>query len=164
VIPLGIPSDYGARRGLKLQAEATELVSVGSNPDGRDVRLTPVAAKAWSGMKEAAAQSGVTLIALSGFRSIERQSEIIRAKLAAGDPIEAILRAVAAPGYSEHHTGRAIDIGGAEGPYLTEDFAQTPAFRWLEAHAGEFGFTLSYPSGNAHGITYEPWHWCYQKQ
>jgi D-alanyl-D-alanine carboxypeptidase len=112
-------------------------------------------------MRETASKAGVALLAVSGFRSIERQAEIIRAKLSSGQKIEDILRLVAAPGYSEHHTGRAIDIGTPGEEPLTEAFADTPAFRWLAENAGHFGFRLSYPKGNAHGIAYEPWHWCF---
>ena len=112
-------------------------------------------------MREAAFEVGVTLLPISGFRTVARQEEIIRTKLAAGQAIDEILRNVAAPGYSEHHTGRAIDIGAPGEPPLTEQFAETPAFSWLEAHAADYGFTLSFARGNPHGIAYEPWHWCY---
>jgi zinc D-Ala-D-Ala carboxypeptidase len=158
---LGIPADYGSSRGLQLQAEATELVSIGMTTEGRDVRLTPKTADAWYKMKELAAHSGVTLQAISGFRSIQRQTEIIRAKLAAGQGIESILKINAAPGYSEHHTGRAIDVGVPGEPPLTEDFEKTSAYKWLDRNAGSLGFRLSYPKGNPHGIAYEPWHWFY---
>jgi zinc D-Ala-D-Ala carboxypeptidase len=161
-IGLGIPADYGTSRGLPLQVEATQRVSIGTNPEGRDIQLTPEASVAWAWMKDAASIDGVTLVAVSGFRSIDRQSEIIRAKLSSGQAIEEILRTVAAPGYSEHHTGRAIDIGTPGEEPLTEAFADTPAFRWLQANAGGFGFKLSYPRGNPHGISYEPWHWCFR--
>ena len=161
--PLGIPTDYAASRGLKLQTEATELVSIGENPEGREIQLTPEAARAWAEMKEEAFEAGVTLVPISGFRSIARQEEIIRAKLAAGQKIEEILKSNAAPGYSEHHTGRAIDIGAPGEPPLTELFAETPAFSWLEAHAPDYGVTLSFARGNAFGIAYEPWHWCHNK-
>jgi D-alanyl-D-alanine carboxypeptidase len=161
VSDLGIPADYGARRGLPLQPEATDLVDAGRSPEGRDIQLEPRAAEAWGRMRRAAAAAGITIAAFSGFRSIARQEEIIRRKLAAGECIEAILAVVAAPGYSEHHTGRAVDIGVPGERPLTEDFAATPAFVWLSTHAGTFGFTLSYPKGNPNGIAYEPWHWCF---
>ena len=51
------------------------------------------------------------------------------------------------------------------GPYsqpinvLTGDPAEM--MPWLASHAGEFGFSMSYPRGNPHGIVYEPWHWLY---
>jgi len=101
------------------------------------------------------------LLPLSGFRSVARQEEIIREKLSAGQPLADILRLVAAPGYSEHHTGRALDLGAPDEPPLEEGFAETAAFTWLVAHAGDYGFRLSYPRGNPHGIAYEPWHWCW---
>jgi D-alanyl-D-alanine carboxypeptidase len=157
---LGIPADYGPRRGLPLQSEAHDLVSVGPNLLGREILLQPAAAAAWTQMQASARDGAIELVAISGFRSVEYQAQIIRRKLAAGETIDAILRVVAAPGYSEHHTGRAVDIGVPDEPPLTERFASTPAFRWLEENAGRFGFTLTFPRGNPHGITFEPWHWC----
>jgi D-alanyl-D-alanine carboxypeptidase len=162
VSALGIPADYGARRGLAPQAEATELVEVASGIDGGSVRLSPAAAAAWEKMRDAASRDGRVLLAISGFRSIERQAEVIRRKLAAGESLQAILLEVAAPGYSEHHTGRAIDIGVPGEPPLTEGFADTEAYGWLDARARGFGFRLSYPRGNAQGFIYEPWHWFYE--
>jgi D-alanyl-D-alanine carboxypeptidase len=161
VSALGIPADYVEKRRLPLQVEATELVSVGASPNGREVRLAPEAAAAWRRMRGAAAADRIILVAISGFRSVERQAEIIQGKLSAGEAIDSILRVVAAPGYSEHHTGRAIDIGVPGEPPLTEAFELTPAFHWLGAHASEYGFSLSYPRENPHGIAYEPWHWCH---
>lgn len=160
---LGIPADYGTKRGLPLQAEATELVSIGANPDGREIALEPAAAAAWMRMRDAAASDGLTLLAISGFRSVERQAEIIQGKLSRGEGIDAILKTIAAPGYSEHHTGRAIDLGVPGEPLLTEGFALTKAFTWLVGHGRDYGFRLSYPKGNAHGIAFEPWHWCFLK-
>lgn len=160
---LGIPADYAERRHLPLQGEAKRLVSIGpAADDGKTLRMTPRAASAWKRMRAAAAHDGVQLLPLSAFRSVERQARIIRRKLAAGQRISDILRLVAAPGYSEHHTGRAIDIGTPGETDLEESFARTAAFRWLRRHAGEFGFHLSYPRGNRHGIACEPWHWCWR--
>jgi D-alanyl-D-alanine carboxypeptidase len=65
----------------------------------------------------------------------------------------------AAPGHSEHHTGRAVDIATPGSRPLTEEFEQTDAFRWLSSRAVEFGFSLTYPRDNPWGIAYEPWHW-----
>jgi len=159
---LGIPADYGKSRGLRLQDQATRLVSVGKKPEGGEIELAPEAADAWKRMRSAASIAGIPLVAISGFRTVKRQEEIIRAKLSAGQAIESILETVAAPGYSEHHTGRALDIGLPGEEPLTEDFGGTAAYRWLESNAGSFGFILSYPRGNPHGISYEPWHWCYR--
>jgi zinc D-Ala-D-Ala carboxypeptidase len=67
----------------------------------------------------------------------------------------------AAPGYSEHHAGRAIDVATPSSRPLEQEFESTDAFRWLAAHADAFGFRLSFPRDNRHGIAYEPWHYCY---
>ena len=161
---LGIPADYGAVRHLRRyrEANAHTLVVAGRDPsDGKAVRLAPRAAAAWRRMRAAAAAEGITLIPLSGFRSVRRQTQLIRRKLATGRPLDDILRYVAAPGYSEHHTGRAIDIGDPADVSIEESFARTRAYRWLRRRAGEFGFTMTYPRGNRHGIGYEPWHWCW---
>jgi zinc D-Ala-D-Ala carboxypeptidase len=74
-----------------------------------------------------------------------------------------VLRINAPPGYSEHHTGRAVDLGTAGCAALDQAFAQTPAFAWLQRHAQRFGFYLSYPRDNAEGYLYEPWHWCFRR-
>ena len=160
-----IPPTYAADRGLSLQVEAAakDLVAIGTNDTGRPIQLTHAAAAAWQSLRAAAAQAGIILVPISGFRSIARQAEIIRGKLHTGQPLEAILRFVAAPGFSEHHTGRAIDIGSPEHLELDEDFVHTAAYRWLEAHAGNFGFRLSYPRDNHNGIGFEPWHWCWHE-
>lgn len=152
-----LPPDYESR--LPPQVEATALVVVGLDVFGRELRLTPAAAAAWNALRAAAAADGVTLLAVSGFRSIARQREIVERKLAAGVLWAEILRVNAYPGHSEHHTGRAIDVGSPDCEHLTERFAETSAFRWLARHAGRFGFTLSYPRGGATGIGFEPWHW-----
>jgi len=141
---LGIPADYAVKRGLPLQPEAAELISVGADNQNRDCRLAPEAAQAWRAMRDAASKEGITLQLVSGFRSIERQAELIRRKLARGICLEEILRSNAAPGYSEHHTGRALDLTDGVVAPLSESFGETQAFAWLSHHATHFGFHLSY--------------------
>lgn len=140
--------------------EETQLVSVGLDALGRETFLSKATANAWLAMRHAAEQAGVGLLLISGFRSIARQTEIIQRKLAAGQELDAILRVNAYPGFSEHHTGRAIDLGSAGTEHLTEAFEATREFTWLADHASRFGFSLSYPRDNPQGIAYEPWHWC----
>jgi D-alanyl-D-alanine carboxypeptidase len=74
-----------------------------------------------------------------------------------------ILRSVAAPGCSEHHTGCALDLGDDTSPPLEESFGRTMAFRWLVRHAARFHFRLSYPRRNPQGLVYEPWHWRWRR-
>lgn len=159
---LGIPADVAARAVKRIHPEAKRLVFIGrAADDGRILRLTPRAASAWRRMQAAAEADGVSLVPLSAFRSVARQILIIRRKLARGQSIEDILRVSAVPGCSEHHTGRALDLGAPGHLKLEASFARTREFRWLRRHAGRFGFHLSYPRNNRQGIAFEPWHWCW---
>ena len=158
---LGIPADYAARRQLELCEEAAELVSIGADVLGREQKLTPQAAQAWREMCTAAERDGIQLLVVSAFRSFDYQRALIRRKLDNGRSIADILRINTAPGYSEHHTGRALDITTPDCPPLERGFESTRAFTWLTRHAAHHGFRLSYPRDNPHGISYEPWHWAY---
>ncbi len=158
---LGISRDSILARGLRPCPEATELELAETGADGREHFLVAEAAGAWRRLRDAAQADGVTLVIASAFRSVERQAEIIRGKIEAGAAVEEILRVSAPPGYSEHHTGRAVDVSTPGCPPLEAAFDQTAAFAWLRRRAGEFGFALSYPEGNAWGYQYEPWHWCF---
>ena len=156
---LGIPGDYN-NNGLKPSfEEADELVDVGSNLVGRMQRLTPQTAASWQDMCAAAEASGVVLLIVSGYRSFEYQASLIRKKINAGQSLGDILAVNAAPGFSEHHSGRAIDIASPGTRPLTEEFETSAAFAWLQSNAAAFGFSMSYPRGNAAGFIYEPWHW-----
>ncbi len=156
---LGIPSDYGREPRRPAFAEAAQLVDVEPNIVGTMQRLAPQTAAAWHKMKDSAAAAGVQLLLVSGFRSVSHQADIIRRKLAAGQSIEAILAVNAAPGFSEHHTGRAIDIATPGTRPLTMEFDSSAAFEWLEGNAATFGFRMPYGRGNRFGFEYEPWHW-----
>lgn len=155
---LGIPDDYAARTGLPLQTEPETLVTVVARQP-REQRLAPHAAACWAQMEAAAEQDAIRLLLISGFRSLDYQAGLIERKLAQGQAIEDILRVNAAPGYSEHHSGCAIDIGVPDAEPLTEAFEHTEGFAWLQRNAHRWGFRLSYPRDNPHGIVYEPWHW-----
>jgi len=157
---LGISASYGRDTGLPVCGEPVELIEVGLNLVGRMQRLTPDAARQWNAMMEAAMRDSITLMIVSGFRSVEYQAALIRKKINAGQVIDEILTVNAAPGHSEHHTGLAIDIATPGSRPLTEDFESTDAFGWLGANADRFGFSMTYPRDNRWGIAYEPWHWC----
>ena len=157
---LGIDGDaYAERTGLALEPEPAWLVAAGHDRYGRALWLRADAARGWRSLVDAAARDGIVLDAVSGYRSHDYQAGIIERKLARGLAIDAILAVNAAPGWSEHHSGRAIDISAPGEPAADESFEATPAFAWLRAHAGDLGFTMSYPRDNPHGIVHEPWHW-----
>jgi D-alanyl-D-alanine carboxypeptidase len=114
-------------------------------------------------MKTAAAKDDIGLQIVSAFRSFDRQVAIIRRKIAAGETIGRILRVSAPPGYSEHHTGRAVDISTAGCDELEEVFERSSAFAWLVENAARYGYFMSFPRGNRYGYSYEPWHWLFRK-
>ena len=157
---LGLEADaYAARTGLALVAEPDWLAFAGHDRWRRPLWLHPTARRAWHAMREAAAGDGVVLEAISGYRSHDYQLGIFERKLARGLALEDILAVNAAPGFSEHHGGLALDIGTPGEPPAEDSFERTPAFAWLQGRAGAHGFTMSYPRDNPHGIVHEPWHW-----
>ena len=159
---LGIPADYATRTGLFQQRTPDDLVDIGVDLFDRPQRLRMEAANAWTGLVEAASLDGVTVQLVSAYRSLEYQVDLIQRKVEAGESIGEILTHIAAPGYSEHQGGCAVDVTSPGIDSLTEFFEETQAFRWLVASAADYRFVLSYPRSNPYGVVYEPWHWCYR--
>lgn len=160
---LGIDAALLRGRGLRRIAEARRLQPVGIGTDGRDKFLLPAAAGAWLAMREAARGDGIELLLVSAFRSYALQAALIGNKRERGMSLHEILSVNAAPGYSEHHSGRAVDIGAAGVAALDDAFECTAAFAWLQGNAQRFGFSMSYPRGNRQGYIYEPWHWWWHR-
>lgn len=153
---------YAQASGLALVAEPAWLAFAGLDRYRRALWLQPAAARAWSHMREDALREDVLLDAISGYRSHDYQLGIFERKRARGQAVDDILQVNAAPGFSEHHSGFALDIGTRDAPPAEASFEQTDAFAWLTANAGRHGFHMSYPRDNPHGIVYEPWHWRYR--
>ena len=160
---LGLDDGYAERTGLPLVPEPDWLAFAGFDRYRRPLWLHADAARAWMHMRSAALRDDVVLEAISGYRSHDYQLGIFDRKLARGLTVDDILAVNAAPGYSEHHSGRALDIGTPDEPPAEESFERTPAFAWLRENASGFGFGMSYPRDNPHGIVYEPWHWCWMR-
>ncbi|WP_416674236.1 M15 family metallopeptidase [Egbenema bharatensis] len=120
--------------------------------------LHPDAAAALEAMINAARSDSVWIVLVSGFRDLTTQQRLFEDRTGVVGSVEEAAKFVAPPGYSEHHTGYAIDVtdGSGLGFYA---FEQTPAFQWMQVHAHEFGFELSFPLNNPQGIDFEPWHW-----
>jgi D-alanyl-D-alanine carboxypeptidase len=130
--------------------------------DGPDEKrlLRQAAAIALVQLFDAAAADGAPLAAVSGYRSEARQQALFERYVATDGP-DAASRYSAAPGHSEHQTGLAVDVTGADGRCPAEAcFADTAEAAWLAAHAPDHGFVVRYPAG-AEAITgydHEPWH------
>ena len=158
---LGITQDLIEASQMPPYDECTDLVDAGLNLFNRPQRMTPRTFEAWCAMRTAAKSDDLELNLVSAHRSIEYQCGLIRRKLEGGESIGEILLVNAIPGYSEHHTGRALDLHSGDGKPLESTFENHPAFAWLCDNAPEFNFHLSYPRDNLSGIDYEPWHWCF---
>ncbi|PSN11735.1 D-alanyl-D-alanine carboxypeptidase [filamentous cyanobacterium CCP5] len=137
-------------------SELTALTADGS------IRLRTPAAEKFQAMVDAARRQRITLVPLSGFRTQEDQAHLFFDIKAERSQL-AVQRAEvsAPPGYSEHHSGYAIDIGDADEPetHLTAEFAETAAFEWLQENANRYGFEMTFEADNDQGVAYEPWHW-----
>jgi len=115
-------------------------------------------------MREDAKKDGIYLVFLSGYRSINLQKDIFYSLKSVRNQIASERARVSAPpGYSEHSTGFAIDIGDymqREADFEVE-FENTAAFKWLQRNAAKYHFKLSFSKNNKY-IDYEPWHWRYE--
>ena len=115
-------------------------------------------------MRKDAKNDGIFLVFLSGYRSINLQKEIFYSLKSVRNQIALERARVSAPpGYSEHSTGFAIDIGDAnkrETDFEVE-FENTDAFRWLKENAAKYHFKLSFNKNNKN-VDFEPWHWRYE--
>lgn len=160
---LGISSKHLElnRLSLQKQPQLENLKIVDIDLQGKPFILLSTAASAWLKMKEEARHEGITLLPFSGFRSYIHQKNLIDRHLKNGRSLESILTHIAIPGFSEHHSGRAIDIHENGKIVLEEEFENTPEFGWLKENASYFEFRMSYPKSNFYGIIYEPWHWFY---
>ena len=158
--PVGVQSPDSLLGHLPYEeAPETSLAPIVS--DG-SIRLHQAAAERFTAMASEARADGVSLTAISGFRTVEDQQYLffgIQAEQGQGSTERAEVSAP--PGYSEHHTGYAVDVVDASQPEtdLEISFENTPAFKWLKQNAAYFNFELSFPPNNPQGVSYEPWHW-----
>ncbi|XRB08689.1 D-alanyl-D-alanine carboxypeptidase [Pycnococcus provasolii] len=147
---------YGHRAYAECPRSELRAVSGGYG----DVTLRAAAARQFEAMRAHAARDGVYLVPVSGFRSVDEQHDLyfnvksLRVQTAAQRA-----EVSAPPGYSEHHTGYAVDVAEEGRVTLTEDFKYTRAFHWLCNHAAKYHFELSFPENNEQGVAFEPWHW-----
>jgi len=156
---LNIPESYAKDYALPLHIEEQDLVKIGFDIYNRPQFMFSRVVSQWVEMRESARQDKIDLRIVSAFRSPEYQASIVRRKLDKGLKLEEILRVSAAPGYSEHHTGCALDLTTTGVEALSENFDQTKAFTWLQHNGEQYGFKLSYPRNLKSKIAYEPWHW-----
>lgn len=137
------------------------IASYGREQYQRFESLEPEAARALMKLIYSARDEGLWIVPVSGFRTIEQQQELFQDQIKRRGSVEAAAKLSAPPGYSEHHTGLAIDLTDGRFPKqdITYEFVNTEAYRWLTRHAKEYRFEMSFPENNGQGVSYEPWHW-----
>ena len=123
-------------------------------PADYDPGIDAVASSALAKMQMAAAEEGIELFVVSGYRSYSYQQNLYN-NYVARDGQAAADRYSARPGYSEHQTGLAFDLNSLE-----ESFGETREGIWLKEHCYEYGFIIRYPKEKEAetGYMYEPWH------
>lgn len=123
-------------------------------------KATSDAAAAYFSMQADAKAEGYSFWAISAYRSIDSQRNLYNRYLQQ-DPAHIVDTYSARPGFSEHHTGRAIDLSGSNGNFL--QFENSPEGPWVHQNAYKYGFILRYPKGYEHitGYDYESWHMTY---
>ncbi|MBJ7451368.1 MAG: M15 family metallopeptidase [Blastococcus sp.] len=130
-----------------------DLVDVGGG-----LQLRAEAAQAVAALRAEAAAAGLDVVVRSAYRSFERQQGLFGNSTMRFGVAGAELRS-ARPGYSEHQTGLAVDVGGG-GCDIERCFGDTAEGRWVVANAHRTGFLVRYPAGSEQvtGYQYEPWH------
>ena len=126
------------------------------------IKMRSSAAAKFKQMQTAAKADGINLTPISAFRDTQAQSQLFfGVKEQRSQDAAQRAEVSAPPGYSEHHTGYAVDIGDANAPatHVEPEFANTAAFSWLQQNALKYSFELSFPADNKQGVSYEPWHW-----
>lgn len=132
-----------------------------SNITSTEKYVRSATADALQKLAAGAAASGLTLNLQSGYRSYDFQVALYNSYVSQDGQAKADTYS-ARPGYSEHQTGFAADLGGTTSPScnVEECYANTPEGQWLAAHSWEYGFIIRYPKDKTAitGYTYEPWH------
>lgn len=113
---------------------------------------------AFKNMYEAAKKEGLGLVINSSYRSYQDQENICNTfKDLYGEGY--VTKYVALPGFSEHQTGLAFDIGSTS----SKVFAESKEYEWMKENAYKYGFILRFTKANAYitGFRSEPWHYRY---
>ena len=115
----------------------------------------------YEALKSKMQEEGIQIELESAYRSVEKQQAVWdEYEQAYGE--DYCRQYVAVPGYSEHHTGLALDICLVKDGAVvsSEDPSINDLFAAVHAHLAEYGFILRYPAAKETitGYSYEPWH------
>lgn len=153
-----LPEEPTVIEGIVIASKKYPLPSTYAPGESKEARA------AFQEMAAEATLSGYDLVAFSTYRSFDYQTQLYD-RYVTNDGQEAADRYSARPGYSEHQTGLAFDIGEQhfEQHFARESFGETEAGKWVAANAHKYGFIMRYPNGaeKITGYMYEPWHFRY---
>lgn len=153
-----LPQEPTIVNGVLIASKKYPLPSTYAPGESKEARA------AFQEMAAEATLSGYDLIAFSTYRSFDYQTQLYD-RYVTNDGQDAADRYSARPGYSEHQTGLAFDIGEQhfEQHFAKESFGETEAGKWVAANAHKYGFIMRYPNGSEKitGYMYEPWHFRY---
>ncbi|AXG37985.1 MULTISPECIES: D-alanyl-D-alanine carboxypeptidase family protein [Enterococcus] len=161
----------GPKNKIENEVPESQLATLSDNSHQVDSRI----AKDYEAFSEAATKAGFPLVIVSAFRSVESQKEVFETNvngLVSGNGMseeEATAKTketITEPGYSEHHTGLAVDIvdqnwyNSYSTQVLDASYGDQPGAKWIAENAPKYGFIIRYPKDRQDitGITYEPWH------
>lgn len=129
--------------------------------------LTPETVTALKRMSDDIINKGMTVYVTSAYRSYSQQQSTfnhwVNTELAKGSSPEIARQRAniysAFPGHSEHQLGTTLDVRCSDCAAFSKD-VNLPLYKYLQQHAHEYGFVISYPQSKQHltGYTYEPWH------
>lgn len=146
-------------RKLTEKFKPKDLVKINSKyASDNDMKASKIAIDAFEKMAKDAEKEGLGLVINSGYRSYQDQVDICNSyKELYGENY--VQKYVAQPGYSEHQTGLAFDIGSTS----SKIFAQSKEYEWMQENAYKYGFILRFPKKyeNITGFRNEPWHYRY---
>lgn len=146
-------------RQLSKDYEPSDLVKIDAKYAAlKNQKASRIAVNAFISMYKAAEKEGYGLVINSSYRSYDDQEEICNQyKELYGDSY--VQKYVALPGFSEHQTGLAFDIGSTK----SNVFANSKEYEWVQDNAYKYGFIQRFPKGyeDITGFRAEPWHYRY---
>lgn len=152
---LKINKDYKNKNKIYKLDQNSELISIGKSVYKENILLEKNAANSFFKMRDDAKKNNIDLTFVSGYRTFDKQKKIFLDRLKKNS-FDVVIKTVKVPGFSQHHTGRAIDFISN-----LKNFEYSKQFKWLKQNANKYGFYLSYGKNNKN-MYYEPWHWFYK--
>ncbi|WP_315305823.1 M15 family metallopeptidase [Enterococcus devriesei] len=161
----------GPKNKIEKEVDESQLTTLSDNSHQVDKRI----ASDYEAFSEAATKAGFPLVIISAFRSVESQKEVFDTNvnglvsgngMSEADAIAKTKETITEPGFSEHHTGLAVDLVDQDwyNSYSTQvldaSYGDQPGAKWIAENAPKYGFIIRYPKDRQDitGITYEPWH------